>query len=246
MGSRWTAIGLLASVLTVQAADATTITLGATKDNTLYQDANGALSNGAGEFSFVGNTTAGVTRRSLVMFDLSGIPTGATINSVSLTLHMSMTSTGATDVSLHTLLANWGEGTSDAPGGEGAGAPSTPGDATWIHTFYNTSFWANPGGDFTAASSATLSVNAVGFYTWNSAQMITDVQQWVNSPGVNFGWLLQGNESANNTSKRFDTRENATAGFRPVLLVDYTPIPAPGGLAMIAMGPLLGGRRSRR
>src|SRR4029450_6661655 len=180
---------------------------------------NGALSNGAGEFFFAGNTVAGVVRRGLVMFDLSAIPTGSVINNVTLTLHMSMTSTGATNVSLQTLLADWGEGTSDAPGGGGAGAPSTPGDAPWLHTFYNTSFWTNPGGDFTAASSATTSVNAVGFYTWNSAQMIADVQQWVNpgGPGTNFGWLVQGNEAGNNTSNRFDTLQKPGPHSRAVL-----------------------------
>ena len=227
-------------------ADAAVITVGSAKDNTLYNDPNGALSNGAGEFFFAGNTTAGVVRRGLVMFDLSAIPTGSIINNITLTLHMSMTSTGATDVSLHTLLANWGEGTSDAPGGEGAGAPSTPGDATWIHTFYNTSFWTLPGGDFTAAASATTSVNAVGFYSWSSGQMIADVQQWVNSPAANFGWLLQGNEAANNTSKRFDTRENATIGFRPALTIDYAAVPGPSALVAIMFGSLISRRRRPR
>ena len=239
-------VSFSATVLFIPCVNAAVVTIGAAKDNTLYNDPNGALSNGAGEFFFAGNTVAGVVRRGLVMFDLSGIPTGSIINNVTLTLHMSMTSTGATNVSLHTLLADWGEGTSDAPGGEGAGAPSTPGDATWIHTFYSNSFWTSPGGDFTAAASATTSVNAVGFYSWSSAQMAADVQQWVNpgGPAANFGWLLQGNEAANNTSKRFDTRENATAGFRPALTIDFTPVPGPSALMALMMGSVI--RRRRR
>lgn len=244
MKIRREAIGVFAALFAARAAEAAVVTLGAAKDNTLYQDAAGSLSNGSGEFFFAGNTGNGVIRRGLTMFDLGAIAPGSTINSVSLTLHMSMTSAGATDVSLHTLLANWGEGASDAPGGEGAGVAAAVDDATWLHTSFNTGFWTNAGGDFAASSSAATSVNAVGFYTWSSSQMAADVQQWVDSPGANFGWLLQGNESASNTSKRFDTRENATLAFRPTLVVDYTPIPAPGGLALVGVGLLT--RRSRR
>jgi hypothetical protein len=238
-------VSILASAAWIESADAAVITLGAAKDNTLYSDPNGALSNGAGEFFFVGNTGMGLARRGLVMFDLSAIPTGSVINNVTLTLHMSMTSTGATDVSLHTLLANWGEGTSDAAGGEGAGAPSAPGDATWIHTFYDTSFWTNPGGDFTASPSATTSVNAVGSYFWSSAQMVSDVQQWVNSPVSNFGWLVKGNEAVSNTTKRFDTREALIPELRPALTIDYTPVPGPSVLAAIAAAALTIRRRRR-
>jgi hypothetical protein len=236
--------GVFSNLVITWSVNATVVTLGSAKDNTLYQDAAGALSNGAGEFFFAGNTGTGSIRRGLITFDLSSIPSNAIINSVSLTLHMSMTSAPATDVALHSVLTNWGEGTSDASGGEGAGIASTSGDATWIHTFYNTSFWTNPGGDFAAASSATLSVNAVGFYTWNSLQMATDVQQWISNPSTNFGWLLQGNESTFNTSKRFDTRENATPEFRPMLMVDYMTVPGPPALTFLMIGAIkLGGRR---
>src|SRR5262249_19777300 len=67
---------------------AAVITISSSKDNTLYHDESGALSNGAGEFFFVGNTFNGVLRRGLVMFDLESIPPGLTINNASLTLHM--------------------------------------------------------------------------------------------------------------------------------------------------------------
>jgi len=250
--SRTFYVGLAAScaaaamIITAAPARADVITLSSVRDNTLYQDAAGSLSNGAGEGFFAGNTTAGLTRRGLVRFDLSSLPAGATITNVTLTLHMSMTSTGATNVSLHRVLADWGEGTSDAAGGEGAGAPATTGDATWLHTFYNTSFWASAGGDFNAASSALTSVNAVGFYSWSSAQMIADAQQWVATPASNFGWLLRGDESAPNTSKRFDTRESLTASFRPALIIEYTPVPGPGALALLGLAGVIGGHGRRR
>ncbi|MBC7771163.1 MAG: hypothetical protein H7210_01580, partial [Pyrinomonadaceae bacterium] len=39
----------------------------------------------------------------------------------------------------------------------------------------------------------------------------------------NFGWLLRGNESSDQTAKRFDTRENTTAANRPTLVVTFDP-----------------------
>ena len=56
-----------------------TATLGPNKDNTLYEDANGSLSNGSGEFMFggrTGNQEGGTRMRPLVAFDLSSIPAG--------------------------------------------------------------------------------------------------------------------------------------------------------------------------
>jgi hypothetical protein len=99
------------------------VTLNPSKDNTLYQDTNGALSNGAGQHFFVGNTNNGSIRRGIIAFDIAGtIPAGATINSLTLTLYLSRTlSDSPQPVALHKLLADWGEGASDASDNEGSG-----------------------------------------------------------------------------------------------------------------------------
>ena len=228
-------------------AHADQVNLSASHDNTLYQDLNGALSNGAGEFFFAGNSGGATpSRRGLIAFDLSAFPINATINSVTLTLHMSMTSSGAQDVAMHRVLSAWGEGASDASGGEGGGIAAAAGDATWLHTFFNSSFWSNPGGDFDAAASAISSVNAVGFYSWSSAQMIADVQNWLTNPTANFGWLLRGNESIVQTTKRFDSRESLIEEFRPELTIDYTPVPGPAAICILLLhGGFTSCRRSR-
>lgn len=195
------------------------------KDNTLYEDVTGSLSNGAGRHFFVGRTNADLIRRGLIAFDIAGnIPAGSTITSATLTLNMSRTRAGATEVELRRLLSDWGEGTSDASGGEGQGAGATNGDATWLHTSFPDSLWGTAGGDFAATVSASTSVAGTGTYTWGStAQMVTDVQDWLDNPSTNFGWLLVGDESGNQTAKRFDTHENATESNRPVLVVEFTP-----------------------
>ncbi len=203
----------------------TTITLTPSKDNTLYESATGATSNGAGDFFFVGRTNqaSDSIRRGLIAFNFGSIPAGATINSVSLKLNMSKTPGGSTTVALHRLTADWGEGTSNANANEGGGASSTTNDATWIHRFFSSSNWARAGGDFAATASATQSVGGFGSYTWNStAQLVADVQGWVNTSSTNFGWVILGDESTGQTAKRFDSKENGTAANRPELTVDYT------------------------
>jgi hypothetical protein len=217
------ALGCTAATLTMAA----TISIMPSKDNTLYEydPAEGDHSNGAGFHFFAGENGMGELRRGVLAFDISGtIPAGSTITAVSLTMNMSMTPAGAETVELHKLLADWGEGTSHAPMGEGDGAPATPNDATWRHRFFDTIFWTNEGGDFSATVSASQSVGGIGQYTWSSTQMVADVQSWLDDPASNFGWLVLGNETTIATAKRFDTRESASP---PMLTIQYRVVPTP-------------------
>ena len=164
------------------------------KDNTLYESDTGALSNGAGDHLFAGRTRQGANRRALLAFDVAGaVPEGATLDSVHLTLHMSRTAGEAHTVALHRVLADWGEGASDAPDNEGAGTAAATDDATWIHTFFDTGLWQNPGGDFDSTASASVLVGGEDAYTWGSTPaMAADVQAWLDAPEENFGWVLIG------------------------------------------------------
>jgi hypothetical protein len=218
--------------LSQTAAPADTVTIIASKDNTLYESDTGTLSNGAGDYIFVGRTKQSEgesIRRGLLMFDLeTAIPAGAIINSVTLSLRLSRSAQNAAHiVNVHRLLADWGEGASNAAGQEGEGAPALPGDATWLHRFYNTSFWSAPGGDFVAASSAAASVGSLStVYNWSSAQLAADVGGWLSDPASNFGWILLGNETASESAKRFDSRTIGQESRRPRLVIDYTPVTA--------------------
>ena len=170
---------------------------------------------------FAGATDDGLVRRGVVAFNIAGsIPAGSTITNASLRMNMSRTVSGTQNVSLYKLLADWGEGTSNAGNQEGRGAVATTNDATWRHRFFSTSFWATQGGNFSATQSASSAVGPVGSYTWSSAQLTADVQSWFNTPASNFGWVLIGAEGASQTAKRFDTRESATP---PVLTIEFTP-----------------------
>src|SRR6516164_3090217 len=147
------------------AGTANVINITPTKDNTLYEydPAEGDHSNGAGFHFFAGENGMGELRRGVLAFDIAGtIPAGSTITAVSLILNMSMTPAGPETVELHRLLADWGEGTSHAPMGEGDGAPATSNDATWRHRFFDSVFWTTQGGDFSATVSASQSVSGTG------------------------------------------------------------------------------------
>ncbi len=218
--SLMTAVGFVGTSIS-----ATIINMTPSKDNTLYEydPTEGDHSNGAGFHFFAGENGMGEVRRGVLAFNVAGaIPAGSTITAVSLTMNMSMTPAGAETVELHKLLADWGEGTSHAPMGEGDGAPATPSDATWRHSFFDTIFWTTEGGDFSATVSASQSVGPIGQYTWSSTQMVADVQSWLDNAGSNFGWLVLGDESTIATAKRFDTRESASP---PVLIIQYIPGP---------------------
>jgi len=212
-------VGIFPSLATAQLANINPI-----KDNTLYQydPAEGDVSNALGQHFFAGETGMGELRRGVLAFDITGsVPAGSTILGVTLSLNMSRTGSATPRiVELHKMLADWGEGTSVAPGEEGDGAPATTNDATWRHRFFDTIFWTTEGGDFSGTASASQSVGPVGVYTWSSSQMRADVQSWLDDPAGNFGWLVLGDESEISTAKRFDTRESASP---PVLSIIYRP-----------------------
>ena len=237
-------IGIAGSAMPTQAE---VVRLGASADNTLYQQFTGG-SNGAGHHLFTGTALSGMHFRGLLDFDIAGaIPAGSTIDSVELTLHMSRTLAGTFDVGLYRVLADWGEEASDAPGEEGGGDVAEPGDATWTHRFWQTDLWSMPGGDFDPTFGAKTPVGGVGFYTWaTTTGLVNDVQNWLDDRETAFGWILIGNESTTPTSKRFDTREHPTEAFRPVLTIDFTPVPEPTSLLLGSVACLLALRRRRQ
>ncbi len=196
------------------------------RDNTLYENALGSVSNGKGLHFFAGRTGQfeNSIRRGLVAFDVGIIPPGSMIDSVAVTLHVSRAAFQAVpeQVSLHLAQASWGEGESLALGEEGQGAPAQPGDATWRHRFFDTAFWATLGGDFDTQPSATTVVGITGFHTWSSSSLASNVQAWLDDPGTNFGWVVIGNEGAASTSRRFDSKDHDSTDVRPRLFVQFT------------------------
>jgi hypothetical protein len=195
----------------------------ADRDTTLIEDPDGARSNGAGPMFFVGRTNqaTGSLRRGLVRFGVtSALPQGAVVESVMLHLTALRGNPGASPVRLSRVLADWGEGASSSTGGQGA--LSEPGDATWIHTFYDTEFWKRTGGQFVDGASATFVVDGPGEYLVTAGpRMLADVRLWAAAPSRNFGWILIGDESRPQSVQPFASRESSDPAAVPVLEIVY-------------------------
>lgn len=199
------------------------------RDNTLYENAAGSFSNGSGTWLFAGQTGSMGSeelRRVVLAFDTSALPPGTTVHSVALQLTIDRApQSGATSdfAALHRLLADWGEGSSNAPGAEGAGTAAAVGDATWIHRFFQTDTWAAPGGDFVPQASqiAPIGTSAPEIITFASnTAMVADVQSWVDDPASNFGWLIKGDEDTAQNSRRLFSRDSIVNGNVPVTAAD--------------------------
>ncbi|MBI1934205.1 DNRLRE domain-containing protein [Candidatus Peregrinibacteria bacterium] len=140
------------------------------------------------------------TRDGLVRFDLSAIPSGATITSATLTLVA--TSVGSASAvknyGVHRVLADWAEGTVTW---------NTPGSAAGTH--------------FASSPASTTAVSVVGSYTWDVAG---DVTGFVGGSATNYGWRIIWSSNTSGTNKQVDfgTKENGTAANWPSLAVTYT------------------------
>lgn len=222
MKLRRLALLLLLFVLPASAL-AETVRIEADRDATLIEHPDGAKANGSGPSIFVGRTSGAQNsvRRTLLHFDVADVlPRQAIIESVSLTLVMAQSNDSLSELRLHRVLADWGEGPSAASGG--GGANSEPGDVTWIHTFHDFEFWTHSGGQFVGRASASTGVAGAATYTWQSTQhLVQDVRHWNSAPQRNFGWILIGDETMPQTAKRFASRENTDPSMRPMLDVTY-------------------------
>lgn len=202
------------------------VTLEPTQDNSMYEE-DGNLSNGAGIYLFFGLTDDTWARRSLLLFDVAGnIPAGSTITEAGLSINVNREPAGAPDgmILLHRSEAPWGEEASDASGQEGTGAQAEPGDATWTFRSYSTVRWVDEGGELIQPVSATVLISGLGIFEFTGSGLVFDVQDMLDVPATNFGWIVVGDEIPNSrTARRIASRENNDARARPQLTITYDP-----------------------
>jgi hypothetical protein len=259
---------ILASTFSAPSARSASVTIGANKDNSIYQNfANNSAGGSAG--IFVGTAGTGSPRRGFIAFDVAGsVPVGATITSAQLTLYLGKVG-GASNqtVGLHRLTADWGEGTAGDSnptiGNSGMGFAAGAGDATWNARSFGSSLWTSPGatGDFNATASAGAVIAPIvappNPSAWLSTPaLVNDVQGWLSNPATNFGWvLINTNEASPGTVCAFYSRSaTADAGgdpldpiARPALTITYDAVPEPATAVLLlsASQLLVVGRRRR-
>ena len=219
------------------AAYADTVVLTPVADTTLIETVpNNNL--GGQLFANAGTTQNFTKNRALFRFDLVGnIPPGGKITSARIAFEVTkqpVDGYASAPFALHRVLRAWGEGdkTAAESASPGLGAPATLNEATWIHRFaHTTDTWAAPGGaadiDYVDLPTATAYIYGVGDSPYvfpSEAEMVTDVQYWLDHPQFNFGWMLIcQTESENFTARRFASRENTNKA--PLLTIEFIPPP---------------------
>jgi len=139
------------------------------------------------------------SRRSVIKFDLSSIPSGATIVSAKLKLMQIQTYGYDRTLDLHRLNTSWSEST-----------------VTWD------SPWSSAGGDYNSTASASATSDWTGSFHVIEWNLQSDVQAFVNGTATNNGWLLRDSvEDVYQKYWHFASKEYVTTSARPVLEVVY-------------------------
>jgi hypothetical protein len=264
------------SALGVSSVQANQVNIPAAQDASLfggtYASSNVSL---ADPGMFVGTDGAINPKRGLIEFNIAsaGIPSGATITAVQLQLTVGQVAgsgggggsgSGSNQtISLYDETQTWGQPTNVIGAtsftGDGGGKPAQNGDATWNDAFYNSNAssavaWTTaPGGNWTSTSAdiADASVpESLTNATWSSSGMVADVQNWLNNPTDNFGWLIKNqNETSATDFLAFWSAQgaaNVNSNYAPVLSVTYS-VPEPVAVSLIGViAPMYLCRRQRR
>lgn len=201
-------------------------------DTTLFES---TPNNNLGTSSLaVGATAHALDARALLGFDVSSIPSNATVTSVILRFVVFRAPLGGGQASLfrlHRFLSPWTEGT----GVESIGSPAEPGETTWLSQFHGSALWSQPGSavdvDYSSTISSSVPVNPflsgeIDPYAFESTpELVADVQAWVSQMTTNHGWIvISSGEDTPATARRILSREDLN--FPPLLEVDYTSPPA--------------------
>ena len=189
-------------------------------------DENTDYAGGGTDGIFSGTTNRNDVRRALIRADLSSIPAGSQITSVTLELTVVQAPNAtAVDYGLYRLTTDWGEGSviGGPLSGGGGGNPAESGDATWSSNFFGTSQWTTAGGDFVQTASGTATAGTIDTTTtWSGQGLIDDVQAWVDDPQSNFGWIVIASNEGQTTKaiRKWGSREASSSRPRLTIVAD--------------------------
>lgn len=204
-----------------------------------------------------------VTYTSLVQFDLDQLPgfaPGAVITKAQLRMRIAAGNTGSYNPLRYVVTQDWAEGNKNsAYPGTTTQAPAAEGASNAHPKGLNTG--ANQKADGTAGTSTSGSWGVNGDTQWDPAVdsavvpnvavtksssflvwTVTDiVQSWAEETVANRGFVLP--RSNTNYTVYFSEYGATTANYEPVLFIDYTPVPEPATLALLALSSLMFVRR---
>jgi hypothetical protein len=188
---------------TVSTTTSTTRTLTSTADTKISENAPTTTYGTATTLIADGDepSNRGTDEYALIRWDLSAIPAGSTVSSVSITLNV--TNGSKNTYQIYTLKQAWAESA-----------------ATW-RLYAAGSSWqvaGAKGSDDRGAQVGSLPAPKVGKQTFTLPASV--VQGWIANPSTNQGIIIA--NTTNVDGFDFSSREVATSGNRPQLSVTYT------------------------
>jgi len=197
-------LALLATVTVLAAPPsplrAATLSLPATQD--AWIDENQPTANGGADAIDQVNSLVGKKKRTLLQFDVSGVPACAVLSSATLALRVKTNDQPAASRthSVHRL-----------------GSPWTEGGVTWL-TRDGTTAWDAPGGDFAAATASAVVTGTGALVQWNVA---ADVAAYMTGT-PNDGWVVRDADvgTAPPTTIGYGSRTSAAPADRPALALE--------------------------
>jgi hypothetical protein len=206
-------------ILITTNAIGTTVNLSATTDSYLYKSSSTENYGAYSELYSYSWAAANMTQRPVLYFDMTSIPSTATINSATLKLTVVNTGGGAgtKTLEIHKLTRSFTEGTGTTPG-------SSTSNVSWTN-YTGSTAWTSAGGDFNGAVSASTTCSTtVTLNTQLSWTVTTDVANFVATSANNYGWIMTQTDADAMTYFYFGSRTHGTSAYRPELTVDYTVV----------------------
>ena len=199
-----------------------------TADSHIIEYATGNNMGGNNEMEaarYVGSSSSD-DKAALIKFDVSSIPSTATVDSAYLLLYNTQrrNNSFAKTLSIARLKLDWGEGAQT--GIDGASASS--GDVTWASAEHTITSWNTAGAlganDKYADEDSKYIIEWLSSGgAWYSFDITDMAQAWVTNSADNFGALIyEASPSTSDGTVVFATSENATTANRPLLVINYT------------------------
>ena len=195
--------------------------------------------------------------REIIRFDLTSFAGRyASINSVKLTLTLSKAAKSET-VTVHQILA----ANSDWVEGAGTGSTSAAGESCWWYKAWPDVEWAGGVDSGCGVAGVDYDSTAVASHTWVAAEVDGTaleltlagdvnamVDQWSGAQADNAGLILRTTTEDDQTLHLTWKASEFTTdpAMRPMLTIDYEPIPEPASAMLMLLGGLALARRRRK
>lgn len=178
---------------------------GAGKDTYLYQW-KATWNYGLATDLAADNKFANSEYRSLLHFDLSGLPAKAAIKTAKLELYQNTPSATGGEVTVYGVSRSWTEGIKSG----GVGAPNWTQSDTAVN-------WTNAGGDYagTSVAKTTIPSGVQAWYAWDVSSL---VQNWAVGTLPNYGFMLAATPGV---SSWYYSSDYTNPALRPKLTITY-------------------------